>query len=144
MCASTPNAPFGCWTTCTCHIAQTRRTGDGRKTNAPSHTSRRSKAFLKEREIQLLTWAPCSRDLSPLDLHFWQEWETALGNRQLTSQLELRAVIVRTVSALDPEEHWVHSQMLGVRARQRRPFQASLVMDQLTCTRLFVVSFDPS
>ena len=35
--------------------------------NAPSHTSRRTKAFLKEREVQLLTWPLCSPDLSPLD-----------------------------------------------------------------------------
>ena len=28
--------------------------------NAPSRTSRRTKAFLKEREIQLLAWPPCS------------------------------------------------------------------------------------
>ena len=68
-----------------------------------THTSRRTKAFLKEREIQLLTWPPCSPDLSPLDFHLWQEWETALGDRQFTSQLELRAMIVRTLSALDPE-----------------------------------------
>ena len=63
----------------------------------------RPKAFLKESEIQLLTWLPCSPDLSPLDFHLWQEWETALGDRQLTSRLELRAMIVRTLSALDPE-----------------------------------------
>ena len=36
-CASTPSATFGCWTTCTCHIAwramaQKRRAGGGRKT----------------------------------------------------------------------------------------------------------------
>ena len=71
--------------------------------NAPSHTSRRTKAFLKEREIQLLTWPQCSPDLSPLDFHLWQEWETALGDRQFTSQLELRAMVVRTMSALEPE-----------------------------------------
>ena len=71
--------------------------------NAPSHTSRRTKAFLKEHEIQLLTCLPCSPDLSPLDFHLWQEWETAVGDRQVTSQLELRAMIVRTLSALDPE-----------------------------------------
>ena len=71
--------------------------------NAPSHTSRRTKTFLNEREIQFLTWPPCSPDLSPLDFHLWQEWETALGERQFTSQLELRAMIVRTVSCLDPE-----------------------------------------
>ena len=70
--------------------------------NAPSHTSRRTKAFLKEREIQLLTWPPCSPDLSPLEFHLWQEGETALGERQFQSQLELRAMIVRTMSDLDP------------------------------------------
>ena len=32
--------------------------------NAPSHTSQRSKTFLKERESQLLTSPPCSPDLS--------------------------------------------------------------------------------
>ena len=52
---------------------------------------------------QLLTWPPCSPDLSPLDFHLWQEWETALVERQFTSQLELRAMIVRTMSCLDPE-----------------------------------------
>ena len=31
--------------------------------------------------------------------------------------------------------HWAHSQKLGVRARQRRPFRAPPAMDQLTCTR---------
>ena len=61
------------------------------------------KAFLKEREIQLLTWPPCSPDLSPLDFHIWQEWETALGERQFPSQLELRAMLARAMSALDPE-----------------------------------------
>ena len=35
------------------------------------------------------------------------------------------------------------SQMLGVRTRQRRPFRAPPVMDQLTCTRFFLVSFRP-
>ena len=68
--------------------------------NAPSHTSSRTKAFLKEREIQLHTRPPCSPDLSPLDFHLLQEWETALGDRQFTS---LRAMIVRTLSALDTE-----------------------------------------
>ena len=71
--------------------------------NAPSHTSQRTRAFLKEREIQLLTLPPCSPDLNPLDFHLWQEWETALGERQFQSQLEMRAKIVRTLSALDPE-----------------------------------------
>ena len=65
--------------------------------NAPSHTSRRTKAFLKEREIQLLSWLPCSPDLNALDFHFWQEWETALGERQFQSRLEVRAMIVRTM-----------------------------------------------
>ena len=85
-------------------------------------------------DIQLLTWPPCSPDLSPLDFHLWQAWETAL--------------IVRTLPDLDPEateqactagfiHRWVHSQMLGVRARQRLPFRAPPVMDQLTCTRFF-------
>ena len=50
---------------------------------APSHTSRHTKAFLKEREIQLLTRPPCSPDLSQLDFHLWQEWETALGDRRI-------------------------------------------------------------
>ena len=50
--------------------------------NDPSHTSRRTKAFLKEREIQLLTWLPCSPDLGPPDFHLWQEWEATLGERQ--------------------------------------------------------------
>ena len=66
------------------------------------NTSRRPKTFLKEREIQLLTWPPCSPDLRPLDLRLRQEWETALGDRQFTSQLELRAMIVPTMSDLDP------------------------------------------
>ena len=59
--------------------------------------------FLLERKIQLLAWPPCSPDLIPLDIHLWQEWETALGGRQFTSQLELRAMVERTLSALDPE-----------------------------------------
>ena len=58
--------------------------------NAPSRISRRNKAFLKERDIHLLTWPP-------LDFHLWQAWETALGERQFQSQLELRATIVRTL-----------------------------------------------
>ena len=99
--------------------------------NAPSHTSRRTKAFLKEGEIQLLTWPPCSPDLSRLDFHLWQEWETALGERQFQSQLELRAMIVPLKS-------------LGLRARQRRPFRAPPVMDQLACTRFFWTLSDPS
>ena len=55
-------------------------------------------------------------------------------------------MIVRTLSDLDPiapgigVHHLVHPQMLGVRARQRRPFRAPLVMDQLTCTRFFFSS----
>ena len=57
----------------------------------------------------------------------------ALGKRQFQSQLELRAMIVRTMSDLDPI------------AAEKAPFRALLVMDQLTCTRsLFLVSFDPS
>ena len=110
--------------------------------NAASHTSRRTKAFLKEREIQLLTWLPFSPDLSPLDFHLWQAWETALGERQFTFQLELRAMIVRTMSGLDPKaaekagvRHWVHSQMPGVRARQRRAILSTACDDRLTCTR---------
>ena len=39
----------------------------------------------------------------PLDFHLWQEWETALGQRHFQSQLEWRAMIVRTMSELDPE-----------------------------------------
>ena len=38
-----------------------------------------------------------------LDFHLWQAWETALGERHFQSQLELRAMIVRTLSDLDPE-----------------------------------------
>ena len=34
------------------------------------------------RDIQLLAWPPCSPDLSPLDFHLSQGWETALGERQ--------------------------------------------------------------
>ena len=34
--------------------------------------------------------------------------------------------------------HWVHEQMLGVRAGQRRPLRAPPVMDQLTCTRFLL------
>ena len=70
--------------------------------NAPSHTRRRTKAFLKEREIQLLTCPPCSPDLSPLDFHLWQEWETALGDRSSSPSLRC-AINVRTMSELDPE-----------------------------------------
>ena len=33
----------------------------------------------------------------------WQAWETALGERPSTSQLELRAMLVRTMSDLDTE-----------------------------------------
>ena len=65
-----------------------------------------------------------SPDLTPLDFHLWQEWETALGDRQFTSQLELRATIVRTVSALDPEAAekarttgFIHRCLACVRAR---------------------------
>ena len=52
VCAITPNATFGCWTTCTYHIAwralaQTRRAGGGRKTT-PHHTpASRTKAFFE-------------------------------------------------------------------------------------------------
>ena len=62
---------------CMARLGQTPRAGGGRKTT-PNHT--------QEREIQLLTWPACS-----------------LGDRQFTSQLELRAMIVRTLSDLDPE-----------------------------------------
>ena len=106
--------------------------------NAPSHTSRRTKAFLKEREIQLFKWNPCSPVLSPLGFEPRQEWEPALGDRQFTSQLELRAMVVKTVSALDPEAAekacttvFIHRCLVCV--RQRRPFRAPLVMDQLMC-----------
>ena len=102
------------------------------------------------REIQLVTWPPCSTNSSPLDFHTRQEWELALGDSQFTSQLELRAMIVRTVSDLDPEatEHtcttkFIHKYLACVRAK-RRPFRAPPVMDQLTCTRFFLISFDPS
>ena len=33
--------------------------------------------------------------------------------------------------------------MLGMRARQMRPFRAPLVMDQLTCTRFFFLIYGP-
>ena len=96
----------------------------GQEDNAPSHTSRRTKAFLKERDIQLLTWPPCSPDLSPLDFHLWQAWETALGERQFQSQLELLAMITRTLSDLDPEAteqactaRFIHRCLACVRAR---------------------------
>ena len=89
------------------HCGQTGRWRASRRSSSrttlhhtPAGAPRR---FLKEREIHLLTWPPCSPDLSPLDFHFWQEWETALGERQFTSQLDLRAMIARVVSALDPE-----------------------------------------
>ena len=128
-----------------CHIAwralaQTRRASGGRKTT-PRHTPAGApRRFLKEREIQLLTWPRCSTDLSPLDSHLWQEWETLLGERQFQPQLELRAMFVRTMSDLDPIAAakacttWFNSHMISVRTRQRRP---PLVMDQLTCTRFF-------
>ena len=51
--------------------------------------------------VVLLTSAEAA--VNECDFHFWQEWETARGNRQFTSQLEMRAIIVREVSALDPE-----------------------------------------
>ena len=60
----------------------------------------------------------------PLDFHPLRVWETALGDRQLTSQLELRAMIVRTVSALDQEAAekacttgFIHRCLSCVRAR---------------------------
>ena len=101
--------------------------------NAPSHTSRRTKAFLKERKIQLRTWPPCSSDLSN------SIFETALGERQFTSQLELRAMIVRSWprSRWKGVHHWVQPQMLGVRGRQRRPISSTACDDQPTCTRFF-------
>ena len=79
------------------------RNGHERDAAADSERAPSAQLALKEREIQLRTWPPCSPDLSPLDFHLWQERETALGERQFQSQLELRAMIVRTVSALDPE-----------------------------------------
>ena len=92
--------------------------------NAPSYSSRRTNAFLKEREIQLLTWPPCSPDLDPLDFHLWQEREMALGDRQFTSQMELCAMIVRTMFDLDPEAAekacttgFIHRCLACVRAR---------------------------
>ena len=50
----------------------------GRQTlhHTPAGAPRR---FLKEREIQLLTWPPCPPDLSPLDFHLWQEWKQRLA-----------------------------------------------------------------
>ena len=50
--------------------------------NAPSHTSRRTKAFLKEREIQLLNSIFTSG----------KSGKRQLGDRQFTPQLELRAI----------------------------------------------------
>ena len=56
---------------CTAHLATDTSSWWWQEDNVQSHISRRTKAFLKERE-------------------------TALGVRQFTSQLELRAMIVRT------------------------------------------------
>ena len=64
-----------------------------------------------------------SPDLSPLDFHLWQEWETALGYRQFTSQLELR-VTIRAQSVSSPEAAekarttgFIHRCLACVRAR---------------------------
>ena len=85
---------------------------------------------MAEGEIQLLTRQTCSPEPT-------------------TSQLELRAMIVLTVSALDPEAAekacttgFIHRCLACV--RQRRPSRAPPVMDQLTCTGFLLVSFDPS
>ena len=90
----------------------------------------------------LLAWPPCSPHLRPLDLHLWQAWETAPGDRQFTSQLELRAMIVGAISELDPdaaEKACTIGSFTGAWRvpRQKRPFRAPLPMDQLTCTRFF-------
>ena len=60
--------------------------------------SRFAKNVLRERQVQLLTWPPCSPDLSPLVA------STGNGTWSLsfTSQLELRS-IVRAMSDLDPD-----------------------------------------
>ena len=76
-------------------------------------------------------------------------FSTALGDRQFTFQLVLRAMIVRTLSDLDPEATEQACTTGFIRrclacVRQRRPFRAPPVMDQLTWTRFFLVSFDPS
>ena len=82
---------------------------------------------------------------SSLDMSRSTLWQ-ALHEDASSSPSSNCAMIVRTVSDLDPvaaEKAWVHSQMLDVRARQRRPFRAPPAMDQLTCTRLFLVLVRP-
>ena len=87
---------------CTAHVGTDTSSWWWQEDNAPSHTSRRTGALLKGREIQLRTWPSCSPDRSPLDIHLWQDWEPALGDRQFASQLELRVMTVRAMSALEP------------------------------------------
>ena len=95
-------------------------------------------------EIQLLTWPPCSPDLSPLDFHLWQEWETALVERKFDSQLGLRTMIVRTMSISIQKPHtekartpgFIHRCLACVRAR-------GSLFEHRDLFLLFLVSFDP-
>ena len=80
-------------------------------------TSGRTETFLKEREIQLLTWPSVLARPEPTRF-------SPLGERQFQSQLEQRATIVRTLSDLDPTAAeqasttgFVHRCLAWVRAR---------------------------
>ena len=73
------------WKTRLCHIAwralaRTHRAGGGKKTTL-HHTPATQQHFFEGAPNPALHVASCSPDVRPLDFHWWEAWEVALGDR---------------------------------------------------------------
>ena len=63
--------------------------------NAPSHVSKKSLAWFKEQDVNLLGWPPVSPDLNPLDYSVWSTIEARVQRQKPTTVDHLRKLIVR-------------------------------------------------
>ena len=63
--------------------------------NAPSHVSKRTLAWFREQEVNLLGWPPVSPDLNPLDYSVWSTIEARVQRQRPTTVDHLRKLIVR-------------------------------------------------
>ena len=72
--------------------------------NAPIHASKLTRAFLQERNINILSWPACSPDLNPIE-NAWAKLSRLVykGGRQFNSKSELEDAIRTSWNNLDSD-----------------------------------------
>ncbi|GAV01482.1 hypothetical protein RvY_12188 [Ramazzottius varieornatus] len=70
--------------------------------NDPKHNSIVSRAWIIEKKIKVLQWAPYSPGLNPIE-HLWSEVERQLKGRHPSNLEELEETVKETWYGMDPE-----------------------------------------